>query len=77
MEAKLADIKPDPRASETPPLEPWFESAAPSLTADPVDFPAIFDDLQTAIDQTKVILAVDSVHVLKKAQSVLEKAQLP
>ena len=75
MEAKLASIKPDPRTSNTPPLEPWFEGAVPSLTENSIDFSGTFDDLQAVIDQTKMIITVDCTHVLKKAQSSLDKAQ--
>ena len=75
MEAKLASIVPDPRLCETPPLEPWLGDAAPSWTDDPVDFTVAFDDLQTAMDEAKTMLNVDSTHLLKNAAGALSKAK--
>lgn len=75
MEAKLAGITPDPRLCQTPPLEPWLGDATPSLDSEPIDFTSTFDDLQAALDSTKVMLNVDSTHLLKNASAALSRAK--
>ena len=75
MEAKLAGIVADPRLCESPPLEPWFGDAPPSTENDSIKFDAVFDSLESALEESEKMLTIDSSHLLKNATTAVARAK--
>lgn len=72
LESRLETIQPEPSACKTPPLESWLESTLDSST---IDMNEALESLQTAIDDTKTILAIDCGRSLENAKKAIAKAK--